>query len=123
MALELDYTKDSELFGITAQNYADKISSVKTTQIRKFYDEVLKLQEKAQTHDFQTEVLPFVKMLKSKVAYASHRNSGGGKLINQEFADMMIECIDGVKNKETLHIFALFFEAVIGFHKEKKRNY
>jgi CRISPR-associated protein Csm2 len=78
----------------------------------------LELEQKAGgSSDFQGEILPFVKMLNSKVAYASSRNSGGGKLVNNAFVEMMNSCINQVNSKESLEIFKLFFEAVIGFHK------
>ena len=126
--IELDYTKDSELFNKTADRWAEKIGNdkkygVQNTQMRKFYDQVLSLQQKAKQmsdEDFQSDLLPFVKMLNSKVAYASTRNSGGGKIINKAFVDMMGSCINQVSNKKDLNTFKLFFEAVIGFHKGRE---
>ena len=120
--IELDYKKDGELLNKTAKKWAKKIGAgrggVKNTQIRKFFDQVLKLHQDAKhTEDFNGEILPFVKMLNSKVAYASSRNSGGGKLVNQAFVEMMSSCINQVNSKEKLNTFKLFFEAVIGFHK------
>jgi len=112
--IELDYKKDGELLNKTAQKWAEKISKdVKNTQIRKFFDQVLKLHQEAKhSKDFAGEILPFVKMLNSKVAYASSR----GGLVNQAFVDMMSSCINQVDSKEKLDVFKLFFEAVIGFH-------
>jgi len=125
--IELDYTKDSELFNETALKWAEKIGigkgGVQNTQMRKFYDQVLNLQQKAKQmsdEDFQSDLLPFVKMLNSKVAYASTRNSGGGKIVNKAFVDMMSSCINQVSNKRDLNTFKLFFEAVIGFHKGRE---
>jgi len=120
--IELDYKKDGELLNKTAQQWAEKIGTgkggVQNTQIRKFFDQVLDLNNRAKySDDFEGEVLPFVKMLNSKVAYASSRNSVGGKLINKAFVDMMNSCINQVDSKEKLGVFKLFFEAVIGFHK------
>lgn len=120
--IELDYKKDSELLNKTAEKWANDIGAgkggVQNTQIRKFFDQVLDLNNKAKhSDDFGGEVLPFVKMLNSKVAYASSRNSAGGKLINKAFIDMMNSCINQVDSKESLAVFKLFFESVIGFHK------
>jgi len=122
--IKLDYTKDSELFNKTADKWAEKIGNgrggVQNTQMRKFYDQVLSLQQKAKQmtdEDFKSDLLPFVKMLNSKVAYASTRNSGGGKIVNKSFVDMMNSCINQVETKKDLNTFKLFFEAVIGFHK------
>jgi len=115
--IELDYKKDPELFNKTAEKWAKEIGKgVKNTQIRKFYDKVLELYEKSQKEDFR-EILPFVKMLNSKVAYASQRSSGGKKLVNEAFVKMMNECINQIDSKEKLENFKLFFEAVLGFHK------
>lgn len=120
----LDYKKDKELFNETAKSWAEMIGTgkggVQNTQIRKFYDKVLELNDKAKRLDeeeFADEILPFVKMLNSKVAYASQRNSAGGKLVNKAFVDMMNSCISQVDSKKRLDNFKLFFEAVIGFHK------
>lgn len=117
--IELDYKKDIELFDETAKKWAENIGNgVENTQIRKFYDQVLDLSLKAKhSDDFQGEILPFVKMLNSKVAYASTRKGAGGNIINKEFVDMMSSCVKQVNSKEKLNIFKLFFEAVIGFHK------
>lgn len=120
--IELDYKKDKELFNETAKQWAEDIGTgrggVQNTQIRKFYDQVLELNNQAtKSEDFGGEILPFVKMLNSKVAYASTRNSGGAKLVNKAFVDMMNKCINQIDTKEKLQIFKLFFEAVIGFHK------
>lgn len=125
--IELDYTKDGELFNKTALSLAEKIGTgkggVQNTQMRKFYDQVLNLYQKSKSmsdEEFQSDLLPFVKMLNSKVAYASTRNSGGGKIVNSEFVDMMSSCINQVSNKKDLKTFKLFFEAVIGFHKGRE---
>lgn len=126
--IELDYTKDGELFNKTALEWAKKIGrakegGVQNTQMRKFYDQVLSLQQQAKPmgdEEFQSDLLPFVKMLNSKVAYASTRNSGGGKIVNKEFVDMMTSCINQIESKKDLNTFKLFFEAVIGFHKGRE---
>jgi len=123
----LDYTKDPELFNKTADSCAEKIGTgkggVKNTQIRKFYDYILEWNQKAKhatDEEFNMNVLPFIKMLNSKVAYASTRNSGGGKLVNKAFVEMMSSCISQVNSKKDLETFKLFFEAVIGFHKGRE---
>ncbi len=117
----LDYKEDKELFNVTAKKWAEKIGAdkkfgVQNTQMRKFYDKVLELNEKAKHKDFD-EVLPFVKMLNSKVAYASQRSSGSGKIVNSAFVLMMNSCVNQIAKKEDLNTFKLFFEAVVGFHK------
>lgn len=114
--IELDYTKDPNLFDTTAKEWAEAIDKTKKTQARNFYEKVLELEAKSKSEEWQ-DVLPFVKMLNSKVAYASTRNSGGRKLINEAFVSMMTQCISQVNTKEDLKVFKLFFEAVLGFFK------
>ncbi|MDY0365872.1 MAG: type III-A CRISPR-associated protein Csm2 [Arcobacteraceae bacterium] len=121
MAIELDYTKNSELFNSVAEDWAKKIGNkVKNTQIRKFYDYILDYTERSKNMNqetFTSEILPFIKMLNSKVAYASTRSSGGGSLVNEAFVQMIKDGIVGIKSVEDLRNFKLFFEAVIGFHR------
>lgn len=128
MAIDLNYKNqgNGDLFDTKALKYAEAIGNgVKNTQIRKFYDYILDYQNKSKVlsnDEFKMEILPFIKMLNSKVAYASTRNSGGGKLINDAFVSMMKDCIIAVQEKEDLTNFKLFFEAVIGFHKGIEEN-
>lgn len=68
-----------EMFGEKAQKIAHKLEGdIKTTQFRKFYEKVLELNDKAQNlsdDEFKMQVLPFIKMLNSKVQYANTRLS------------------------------------------------
>lgn len=109
--IELDYTKDPGLFDTTAREWAEAIDRTKKTQARNFYERVLELEAKSKTEDWQN-ILPFVKMLNSKVAYGTSR-----KVVSREFEDMMTQCISQVKTVEDLKVFKLFFEAVLGFFK------
>lgn len=110
--IELDYIKNPKLFDETAKDVAQKISKTKSTQIRNFYDYVLELYGQSQTKPF-AEVLPFVKMLNSKVAYSKSRGHS-----SDEFVLMIQECIKQVDSPKKLEVFKLFFEAVIGFSKK-----
>jgi len=108
-----------ELFDSVAKEWAEKIANgrpqMKKNQIRNFYDKVLELYEKSQySENFEEDVLPFVKMLNSKVAYALNRSP---KVANNEFKEMMESCIRQVNNQKDLEVFKYFFEAVIGFYK------
>jgi len=110
----LDYTKDDELFSKTAKEWAEKINRTKHTQARNFYEKVLELEAMNKTNDWE-EVLPFVKMLNSKVAYGVSR-----KVVSFEFQEMMESCIKQINQPEDLKVFKLFFEAVLGFFKGRK---
>jgi CRISPR-associated protein Csm2 len=107
----LDYKKDPELFNKTAKHWAKEIEKTKKTQVRNFYDKVLELLEKSKDEEW-IDVLPFVKMLNSKVAYGVSR-----KVVSNEFQTMISECINQINSKDDLKVFQLFFEAVIGFYK------
>jgi CRISPR-associated protein Csm2 len=109
--IELDYTKDANLFDTTAKEWAEAIEKTKKTQARNFYEKVLELESKAKNESWEN-VLPFVKMLNSKVSYGVSR-----KVVSIEFQDMMTQCISQVNTKEDLTKFKLFFEAVLGFFK------
>jgi CRISPR-associated protein Csm2 len=117
--MEINLKITPELFDSVAKEWADKIANgnpqMKKNQIRNFYDKVLELYEKSKySENFNEEVLPFVKMLNSKVAYALNRSP---KVANNEFKEMMQSCIKQVNTKKDLEIFKYFFEAVIGFYK------
>ncbi len=109
--IELDYTKNPKLFDEDAKEWADKIGKTKKTQARNFYDKVLELESKAKHEEWES-VLPFVKMLNSKVAYGLSR-----KVVSPEFQKMMTSCISQINTKEDLTKFKLFFEAVLGYFK------
>jgi len=107
----LDYKQDPELFNRTAKTWAEKINRTKKTQVRNYYDKILELESDSKKDGFEN-VLPFVKMLNSKVAYGV-----GRRVVSYEFQEMMSECIKQVKNENDLKVFKLFFEAVLGFFK------
>lgn len=108
------------MFGEKAEKIAKELndggrdSDISTTQYRKFYDEVLKLNEKAMGVDFDVEILPFVKMLVSKVQYSNSRNACGDK-----YVEFMKTSISKVNSKEELENFKLFLEAIVGFMPKK----
>lgn len=110
-ALVLDFKKDPALFDTTASEWAELIGKTKKTQARNFYEKVLELEAKANNEAWEN-VLPFVKMLNSKVAYGVSR-----KVVSQEFEKMMNKAIEQVNTPEDLRVFKLFFEAVLGFFK------
>ncbi|MDL0089652.1 type III-A CRISPR-associated protein Csm2 [Campylobacter gastrosuis] len=112
----LDYKKDKELLNQTAEKTANAISKMTSNQIRNFYDYVLNLNERANSEDFD-EILPFVKMLNSKVAYSKGKGNA-----DQNFVQMIKKCIEQVNTKDDLNVFKLFFEAVLGFYKNKEKE-
>lgn len=111
--IKLDYSTQPDLFDGIAKKAAIEISKTKTTQMRNFYEYVLDLLAKSSDENFKTEILPFVKMLNSKVAYSNSRGHA-----SDEFADMIKQCIEQIQNKKDLQTFKYFFEAVLGFSKK-----
>ena len=113
--------KSAEIFSDIAQRAAKHIKTNKnvnkTTQLRKFYDELAMWNDRVQLvrenkqGKFQ-ELIPFIKMLKAKVAYAE-----GRKNVDKSFSEVFNRCIDQINNVETLRDAKLFMEAVMGFCK------
>ena len=113
--------KSAEIFSDIAQRAAKHIKTNKnvnkTTQLRKFYDELAMWNDRVQLvrenkqGKFQ-ELIPFIKMLKAKVAYAE-----GRKHVDKSFSEVFNRCIDQINNVETLRDAKLFMEAVMGFCK------
>lgn len=104
-----------ELFGDIAQEMANSISNTSSTQIRAFFAEVCRLRNKAQyAKNFNTEVLPFLAKLKSDLHYRKEKDA-----VKENFVKMLTDCIKQVKDKNSLNLFKLFFESVVGFGKNK----
>ena len=77
--MALDTAKKAEIIAKKI-NDGSKRPDTSTTQFRKFYDKVLELNDKAQNlsqDEFEVKVLPFLKMVYSKVAYAKTRGVCG----------------------------------------------
>ena len=119
--------KSTEIFSDIAQRAAQHIKQSnnvnKTTQLRKFYDELAMWNDRVQLarenkeNKFQ-ELAPFIKMLKAKVAYAR-----GRKHVDDHFLEVFNRCIDQANNVETLRDAKLFMEAVMGFCKLEEIEY
>lgn len=115
---------DPELFSATAEKLAEEIAAESNdrtnapTQIRKFYDEVIRFDSiiKASPEEFET-LIPYIKMLNAKAAYAHGRESGGNPLISQKFREFISKSLEKVNNRDDFKVFASFFEAFMGFYK------
>lgn len=90
-----------------------------STQIRKFFNDLLIIKQKIENTlnenskdlEFKRQ-LPYIKMLKAKVAYAKSRDN-----VNQEFVDFIEKYIDEVNEKEDFFVLCDFFEAIIAYSK------
>ena len=109
-----------ELFDTTADKCAKAISankkSNKPTQIRRFYEELILLEERATiSEEAFKDTLPFIYMIKSKVAYAKGRGN-----VDNIFEDFMNKLINQITDIKTLKNAKLFMEAMMGFFKSYK---
>lgn len=88
----------------------------KSSQLRRFYDELVYLNNKVQHSDNKDEeynrVAPYVQMLRAKAAYAK-----GRKLIDDQFYERFKALIQQVDSAKSLERAKLFFEAFLGFKK------
>ncbi|QLB13185.1 CRISPR-associated protein Csm2 [Bisgaardia hudsonensis] len=121
--------KSENIFSDIAEKSAEKIKMRKgkynkTTQLRKFYDELSMWNEKVQQskdkkgkENKYNELIPFIKMLKAKVAYAESR-----EYVDEQFRQIFNKCIDQINSPETLRDAKLFMEAVMGYCKLYEAN-
>ena len=85
----------------------------KSTQLRRFYDELVMWQEKVGTSaDRFAELQPYIYMLKAKVAYARGREH-----VDANFETLMRRVIDQAVDPGTLRQAKLFMEAFMAFYK------
>lgn len=90
---------------------------ISTTQYRKFYEKILELNEKGKGLDediFKIKVLPFVKMLNSKVQYSNERKHCG-----DAFVKLMETSIKAVNSAHELQNFKYLLESIIGYMPKK----
>jgi len=110
---------DPALFSSKAEEFAQKISheakgtTNKGTQLRKFFDEILRLDTLAQNGNADWNILlPQVHMLVAKAAYAQ-----GRKLVSESFVRHIREGVNQIEDKADLHVFSSHMEAFMGFYK------
>lgn len=113
-----------ELFSTYADEFAKKISSESTrtrnkgTQLRRFYDEISRLNARAQMPDAEWNlILPQVHMVIAKTAYAKGRD-----LVSESFVNLMREGITQIQDSQDLKIFSTYLEAFMGFYKMYKND-
>ena len=125
---KIEFWKDSKkdlidptLFSSIAENLALEIkkeyeqnkNTNKRTQIRKFYDEVVRLDTEARAREQEWHnIAPLVHMITAKAAYAKGRN-----LISEGFLEFIKYSVGQVNNPKDLSVFANFFEAFMGFYR------
>ena len=117
----------ADLFDGLASAIAEEISKQpkvecnKSTQLRKFYDEVVGWEQRLVDDKMFQHHEAFFRMLKAKVAYALGRDRDERKgkvgLVDDNFRHWFCKCMDETRSAEGLRHFRLHFEAVLGFLK------
>ena len=89
------------------------------TQLRRFYDEVVDLEDRISenTANFD-ELLPIIRMLNAKAAYALGRE----QKVDKNFVTFIRVCIEQVNGPKELKVFKMLFEAVMGFYKPIRKQ-
>lgn len=117
---KIDLTSPSvELFDLIASKIAKEIGENSgremnaSTQLRRFYDEVLQWDQRIQQKPDEFEkFLPLIRMINAKVAYAQ-----GRKLVDKKFSSLIENCLRKIVDKKSFDNFKTFFEAFLGFYK------
>ena len=106
------FSKDMERLAEKLSGQGDRVN--KRTQIRKFYDEVVRLNALAKASaDDWNNVLPYVHMLVAKAAYAE-----GRELVSTDFVDFIRDSVGQIDTGKDLDVFANAFEAFMGFYRK-----
>ena len=117
------------LFSDIAQDKARTIAEAgagkknKSTQLRRFYDELVMWFERVhfeRTPDERKkkyeEVAPFIQMLVAKVAYAKGREH-----VDECFESLFAHVIRQISDADSLRHAKLFMEAFMGFYKAQEK--
>ena len=95
-----------------AQSFGgEQRNALSHTQLRRFFNDLRNLEKRAERSSFE-KMKPRIKMVKSKVAYASKDK------IPQSFEKFMNDSISAIENEKDFEAFMLHFEAVLGFSKK-----
>ena len=114
-----------DIFSDTARNAAEHISQNKdknkSTQLRKFYDELAMWHDKvfqaASREEAYQNAAPFTQMLRAKAAYSKGRSH-----VDDNFIAVFNQIIGQIHNADTLKNAKLFFEAVLGFRRANEQK-
>jgi len=111
---------DPGLFSATAEELAKRIGTEdnrknKGTQLRRFFDELIRINTKAQSKEKEDDwaiIHPLVHMMIAKVVYAQGRG-----LVTGFVVDLMRNGIKQIQDRNDLDVFTNFMECFIGFYK------
>lgn len=112
-----DHIKPKPVFNQRTQKEEFKNRDAnKSSQLRKFYDELAmwddKIHRAKNKQEEYAKSAPFIHMLKAKAAYAQGRGH-----VDKNFIDIFNRLMTQIDNPDTLRHAKLFFEAMLGFRK------
>ncbi len=118
-----DIAQDKARIIAEASKGKGKTKTNRSSQLRKFYDELVMWQEKialqqgevAQSQRYR-ELAPYIKMLTAKVAYARGRDH-----VDPCFEKLFTHVIRQIDGPATLRHAKLFMEAFMGFYKAEEK--
>jgi CRISPR-associated protein Csm2 len=112
-------TLDSDLLDTKSADWAQAFARLKTSQMRRFYDDLKAIERKIMTgKDAQAQAAnfkrdwPLVVMFKAKAAYAEKRG-----VAPREFTQFIFDHVASIKDLRDFQSFLKVFEAVVAFHK------
>lgn len=116
---------DTELFDTLAEQQADMLSEINSSQLRRFFGELkdlfrqwrsssatLKNDQEREDH-YKRQYEPRFKMIRSKVSYATR--AGGQSKLDEKFAKLFMVGISRVNSWKDFERFVTHVEAVVGF--------
>ena len=112
---------DSKAKEIAASFKDDHNNGVTSTQLRRIFDEVKRFEQILSTGENQWDKqLPYIKMIKSKVAYSVARaiKNKQSEAAYKNLEKFINDAIGLVEKKEDFRIFVSLFEAVYGYYYE-----
>ena len=112
----------SALMDSQAEDLAQRLSQVTTTQLRRFYDDVLTLRQRLAAEQRQgrdkeavfNDLRADFKMLKAKAVYAHGRSE---KTMPRPLLQFFIDHVAAVNSARDFEAFCKHFQAVVAFHK------
>lgn len=112
-------TFDPDLIDAKSAEWAQAFARLKTSQMRRFYDDFKAIERKIMTgKDAETRAAnfkrdwPMVVMFKAKAAYAEKRG-----VSPKEFTQFIFDHVASIKDLKDFQSFLKIFEAVVAFHK------
>ena len=105
-----------------AEDLAQRLNQVTTTQLRRFYDDVLTLRQRLAAEHRQgrdkeavfNDLRADFKMLKAKAVYAHGRSE---KTVPRPLLQFFIDHVAAVNSARDFEAFCKHFQAVVAFHK------